>query len=441
EEDNPDLLTIVINGKLVLSQKDFDPQKKYVSTIVNLSNQGINTIVVNMKDKGALEPDPNNPLNLLMVEVVLDQKGPALAALATIYPFTAIAATPGDPVVYQVNATDAETGVAKVEIFASPGTSMFASAQIPKVLRDQWGTTGTHIFPTVIPAASPNGALTLLVKATDLAGNVTMGSVIAEVVGSMNAWNSCWQRDFNQISLPIIPTNGAIADLLTQIVPNVNPAFTGTPARLSDVVQSISYWTGGRALGDGGTGKFLVYAPGPAFDDLSVLKEGRSYFVLTNAFAFLDAPPLPGFTQPSRSCMNMTVLGRFLTPGDVPPVFPVKGGTEDLDSDGILDPGEDINGNGILDKGGWNMVGRHSEEDSTVDQFLAGVTFPERVWTSLLTFKNAIEFDYANKDNLPIESRVTSKLGTFESRFKLTDPVLRGEGFWLFVVADGVITP
>ena len=254
------------------------------------------------------------------------------------------------------------------------------------------------------------------------------------------------------MSLPIQPTNGSIETLLSQKVSNVNPVFkagltdTGGDlfgdtsneldangdVTLRNVVKSIQYWPGGQTGDiDSGTGqpvKFQVYTPDLATDTLLTLKGGRAYWVFMHEGAFLDANPLPGFTEKSVSCKSMTTAGQFLTPGDVPPVVPV--GT------------------------GWNMVGRHTEEDTTVQQFLAGVSFVSittsdgsteiveaRVWTSLLAFLNGIFFDYENAGDLDVEERVTQKLGAFESRFDLTDAVRRGEGFWLFVVTDGVITP
>ena len=152
EEDTPALLTVKVNGKTVLSKKDFDAADLTFSTTINLKN-GLNTIKVNLKDAGGLEPDPaaldedGNPVNNLSTTVTLDIVGPTLTVLSTIYPFTAIAGTPGDPVVYQVAATDAETAIAKVEIFASAGQEMIAAGDMPLVLMDQWVPRGTTSSP------------------------------------------------------------------------------------------------------------------------------------------------------------------------------------------------------------------------------------------------------------------------------------------------------
>jgi hypothetical protein len=222
----------------------------------------------------------------------------------------------------------------------------------------------------------------------------------------MTAWNVCLQRGANLVSVPIQPTDGSIATLLDQSVSN---GGTGV-SKLSDAVTSIQYWTGGRT----GTGAFQVYAGLPS-DDLSVITEGRAYWVFTNEEKFKAADPLPGFSTNSYSCMNMTVAGLFLSPGEVPPVF-------DVDED-------------------WNMVGRHTEEDTTVEKFLKSVTVPTQTWSSLMTYKNAQDFDYANTGSLSMPARVTQTLGSFQSRTDMSDPVNRGEGFWLFLLSDGVITP
>jgi hypothetical protein len=150
-------------------------------------------------------------------------------------------------------------------------------------------------------------------------------------------------------------------------------------------------------------------------DDLSAITAGKAYWIFTDSDKFKPAAPLPGFTANSYSCMNMTVGGLFLSPGDVPPVFDV-----------------------LQD---WNMVGRHTEGDTTVEKFLKSVTVPTQTWSSLMTYKNAQDFDYANTGNLPMVDRVTQTLGSFQSRSDMDDPVNRGEGFWLFLLSDGVITP
>jgi hypothetical protein len=179
---------------------------------------------------------------------------------------------------------------------------------------------------------------------------------------------------------------------------------------LSEAVTSIQYWTGGRT----GTGAFQVYAGLPS-DDLSAINEGKGYWIFTDADKFKASAPLPGFTANSYSCMNMKVDGLFLSPGDVPPVFDVK---------------ED-----------WNMVGRHTEEDTTVEKFLKSVTVPTQKWSSLMTYQNSQAFDYKNADGGSMADRVTQTLGAFQSRTDMSDVVNRGEGFWLFLLSDGVITP
>ena len=417
QEDNPALLTVKVNNKLVLSQKSFDANDLTFSVTVNLTS-GVNNILVNLVDAGALEPVLANPANVLSDQVILDQTPPTLvtAGHATVYPLTATNATPGDPVVYQLSATDAETGIAKVEIFTPSSKLMFAAVGVPEVMRVEWGTTGNFLFPTVIPGTAVPGELSLTVKATDSAGNIATGVVKATVRPAMEAWNTCLQFTFNLVSLPIQPADGDIPTVLNQVVANVNPLFAipAPPAKLSDVTESISYWTGGQSVAEGGTGTFQVYTPGPAADDLLVLKEGKAYWFLMKQGAHMETAPLPGFTAKSNPCMNMTIAGVFLPPGQVPPTFPVSSG--------------------------WNMTGPHTEEDSTVQQFLAGVTFQNRNWTSLLNFVKKNDFDYSS-DTVAPSNRVTATLGAFESRFDLADPARRGEGFWLFVVADGNITP
>ncbi|MDO8751777.1 MAG: hypothetical protein Q7K03_11670 [Dehalococcoidia bacterium] len=442
QENNPVLLTVELNGKLVLSLKEanLNPAKPTFSASITLVS-GLNTIEVNMKDAGGLEPNPaakdvsNNPINKLSVQVILDNKGPSLAALGTIYPFTALEGKEGDPVVYQVNASDAETGIATVEIITqtSPAVitkNMIASANTPQVLRDQWGTAGNYLFPTILPlgsGAKPAASFTLTVNATDNAGNVTTGVVVAQVNTQMTAWNACLQRNGNLFGTPIQPTNGSLATLLNQKVKNVSAAFKATLSPLGDgsgdlslkldadgdvtlrnVINTIQYWPGGVA----GAATFKVYTPDPSADTLTTLEEGKGYWAFTKPGAFKSA-------EGSFSCMNLTIAGQFLADGAVPPTF--------------------------SEKAGWNAVAAHTENDLTVIKFLKGLS-PESqaaatLSSSLLAFKNGVEFDYANTGNKDINGRVTQKLGVFETRFENDKVVLRGEGFWLFLLADGLLVP
>ncbi len=440
QEANPVLLTVTLNGKLVLSLKsaNLDPTKPSFSTAINLVN-GLNTITVSMKDAGGLEPDAaakdasDNPLNKLSVQVTLDNQGPSLTGLGTIYPFTALKGKSGDPVVYQVNATDAETGIAKVEILVPAVKTMISASDTPQVLRDQWGTTGNYLFPSIIATSTPPGSQSFIVKATDNAGNTTVGAVQAQVNASMTAWNSCLQRNGNLIATPIQPTDGTLDTLLNQKVFNVSAAFKATlvaagegggdtsieldadgDVTLRNVIETIQYWTGGTG------GAFTIYTPNTTVPDtLTVLAEGKGYWAFTKPGAFKSADPLPGFTESSFSCMNLTIAGQFLAAGAVPPTF--------------------------AQLAGWNTVGAHTEADSNVIQFLKGLS-PEAQAalgssSSLLAFKNGIEFNYANTSDKAINDRVTQKLGAFEQRFNNSDVVLRGEGFWLFLLANGLLIP
>ena len=61
-----------------------------------------------------------------------------------------------------------------------------------------------------------------------------------------------------------------------------------------------------------------------------------------------------------------------------------------------------------------------------VERYLAGLTFPQRVWTSLLTFSNELVFDASTG-----ELRITFP-GAFKGRF-VGNFVNPGQGTWIFV--------
>ena len=98
--------------------------------------------------------------------------------------------------------------------------------------------------------------------------------------------------------------------------------------------------------------------------------------------------------------------GQFLEPATVPPTYNLVSG--------------------------WNLVGFHGEWTKKVEEYLAGVTFPNRVWANVLRYDNLIRFE---KDAAP-----EIVLGGFASMTG-SNYMEPGSGFWIFLSADGAIAP
>ncbi|MBI2873275.1 MAG: hypothetical protein HYY00_08830 [Chloroflexi bacterium] len=439
--------------KPVFSKKVFDATTTF-SQIVSLGS-GYNLVMAVMEDKGGL-------FGCADLILVLDVTAPTLTVLPVIYPVGNISARQKDPVVFQVTAADDFSGVKTVE-FVLPGSGTTQAlepvANIPGAVRDQWQISllANYVLPILVPSGTPPGTFSLNIKATDASGNVAVGQVQAVIVATLQAFNIYLMPGFNLVSMPLQPdaSYDTVAEVLEQVVPNVNPDFqavTGiSTVKLKHVVESVTWWSGGVS----GVGAFKGYFTASPldstvdpFDDVEFTAAppnkwnvGNGFWVRAREFlknpatgdviwinnagatgtqAVIDGTPgarpvrvfkqsealLPGATG-TPAPIKATIGGQFLAPGAVPPTF------------------------NVVD--GWNLVGLHSEKTVLVSQFLRGLTVPTVKWSSLLTYDNEIVFPFEEGAELQIY------LGVFR-RLTETDNSNPGEGFWLFTLA-GVITP
>ena len=421
--------------KILLSDKTFDPSDLTFSVVANLS-EGANRILVKLTDKVSLAGTDEDT-------VLLDTTAPSLNLRDPVYPIGEVSARGGDPIVFQVFATDTASGIAKVEFFP-PGEStaelLLPTTSVPGAVLDQWqlATDTNFVLPVVVPSGVPAGTFSLNVTVTDKAGNTATGTVTGTITAALQAYNIYLMPGSNLISTPLIPDNASLATLLTQKVLNINAAYKSTleatdtdsdasndldangNATLANVITKIDYYTGGPQAGSGATagdpGTFIEYTPWPAADDLTTLQVGRGYwiFAVDSAFKLSDplAPGLPSTPAP----IKVTISGTFLTPGSVPPIFPVLAE--------------------------WNLVGLHSENAKNVGNLLDSLVFSSsgtKAWSSLLEYLNVVSFNFAPEEGSEDE-RVTITLGAFNS-LDTTDSGQLGRGFWLFALAAGSITP
>ncbi|MDP3064614.1 MAG: putative Ig domain-containing protein, partial [Chloroflexota bacterium] len=327
---------------VLIKRTGFSPPTETLSVPLSL-DEGTNTFNATMTNQAALSA------NAAPKVVILDTAQPVLTTLATMYPVGEFSARAGDEAIFQANASDPGSGILKVE-FIMPGGSvpagmMLTAADIPAAVRDKWGTTAGYLLPFELPSSAASGTYTVTLKATDNAGNTKTATVNATVVATLQAFNLYLMPGRNLVSLPLQPTSGTdfdIATLLNQLAPNSN---LGAGAKLSDVIDTISYFTGGTAA----TGTWLMYSTGPAADTLTTVTTGLAYWIKMKDGVFKLSDPLaPGLPQ-TAAPIKLTIVGQFLNSEDVPPTYDV-----------------------VKD---WNMRGLHAEYPRLVDsQFLRGVS-------------------------------------------------------------------
>jgi hypothetical protein len=227
----------------------------------------------------------------------------------------------------------------------------------------------------------------------DLYGPSTVtGTASATIVDSRSKFNVFLMPGANLISVPVLPTSGTkfnLATLLNQTVANANPTFVaglGHDATLSDVIQSIWYYTGGS------TPTWQGYLPGPAADTLTEAGLFQGLWVFTKPEAFTTAGSI---SVP----MKMTLTGRGLEAAqqDIPPTQNIYWA--------------------------WNLIGLVSERNSTANHMLASLPLPQ---PPLLAWRNYVDLTQSGSPANP--SRV---LGRYEGIHN-TDPTSAGEGFWLY---------
>ena len=125
------------------------------------------------------------------------------------------------------------------------------------------------------------------------------------------------------------------------------------------------------------------------------LRDGFGVQAVGPAGAGLPSTPAP---------IKVTISGTFLTPGSVPPIFPVLAE--------------------------WNLVGLHSENVRNVGNFLDSLVFPSsgaKAWSSLLEFLNVVSFNFAPEEGSEDE-RITITLGAFNS-LDTSNSAQLGRGF------------
>ena len=383
----------------------------------------------------------------------------AAAALNTLYPISSGEALPGDLVILQLtlpntDADDASSVTASGDLI-SGNLSMIAASKFHPALRAKWDVApaANFLLPLKVPEDAVPGTFNHFVKVEDKAGQiVSLGSVgvaaKVKLVSARSTFNIYLLPRFNFITpaLECFPFAAAtvctgsagsvvefdIEKLLLQTVPisKVDPAFLATightPASgdvpLSRIVQLAFRF-------DATPGDFDVFdvetSTGipPSFDSL---KAGRGYILKTTGDGGID--PFARTSDASNS--------QF--PGIGIPV-PLK---VTFTGKVIADPGGQLATFDVERR--WNLVGPHSERDTSVGVFLNPVAIPDVVWEQLIAFNNLLDISLDENGNMKLLAGGAPEIVFLEEQFRTLlgppfsddpkgDSVTAGGGFWLFM--------
>jgi hypothetical protein len=254
----------------------------------------------------------------------------------------------------------------------------------------------------------------------DNAGNVQTATVTAEVTAALGGFVFNLLPGQNFLSLPVIPS---IADTTTL---QADVSLSGGSPGMVDNVDGAA---GSAQAGEPAIDRILYYdatdtasaAPDRwsiwtsatnDTDSLTKLRTGKGYLFIMKDDAFASSAPLAVGLPASPAPIQFTYTGTFLLTGQsIPPSYAIEG-----------------------TGGAWNMAGFHSEDTLPVTTYLQSLEAPDRIWASVLEYKNFINF--------PLAAGATPEvvLGTYgrllaESNFTL------GRGFWIFALADGQLVP
>ena len=405
---------------------------------------------------------------------------PALTAeaLATLYPTSDGEALPGDLVILQLNVSGDIKDIAKVNgipkvtvsgDLAGPA-SMLEASKFHPALREKWGVDANADFllPVKVPSDGSAGFLNPTVTAEAIDGQpfttssntAPATSPIVNVVSTRSSFNVYLMPSFSFLT-PVLhcapptsllcaqkipPTHEFdIAELLKQPAPNVNPKFvlaigktTGDIIIMADVVDTIyAYDTSPPGF------SFYVSDQSSLNDTLTAMGVGRGYIIQVKSTGDSINPIGPFNTKRDPD-------SRF-PDTDIP--VPIK-----LTFTGKIQSEPQTVIPSTIVRARWNLVGPHTEKDTTVGVYLGPVaeTFERRKWLQLIAFKNLLDISLDSKGNVKLRAEGKPEI-VFENRFESLRPpegfpdagspplpsgssISAGSGLWLFMREGGELS-
>jgi len=364
----------------------------------------------------------------------------SVVAAPTIYPISTGEALTRDLVVLQAKiSADVAGSLVSVEVDpgllnANIGTMDSISEFHPSILA-KWGVDSgdaSHLLPMeIIPQASPlTGLFSAAIKVVDIAGQEILltgdAGALVNVVTTRSSFNIYVMPGANFISTPLQCTGDCstgnefnIATLLDQVYGNAKAGKTSS----GDVVEAVWYYCPEIVAGDltttncpsgAATGDFIGFTPGGT-SNLTTMAAGKGYILISKDAAFKTFLEASDTQFPTTS---VPVPIKIVITGDVTVIPPPQ-----------IPPGTVV-------KAAWNLVGLHSERDSTVGSLVQAVDTPTRLWLQVLAFANTVDILMDSSGNVVHDGQgkplISVEQGLFQNvTFNTTNKIPAGGGFWL----------
>ncbi|MDA1348442.1 MAG: hypothetical protein O3A47_06195 [Chloroflexi bacterium] len=321
------LVDITQNGEGIFSQGEAGS----LSIPVSLS-EGLNTFVATATDGGGL-------VGTATFEVILDTASPTIVDEGAIFPVGSVSARTQDDIIFQVTADDSGvgvSGVARVELVIDGQVTdeLIPAADIPEVVREQFGITGNFVRFESVPSGIPPGEFSIAIRATDNAGNTTLTDVSGDVTASLEAMNIFLFDGANLVGVnlqalgasPDFDVNDVVAQSLDTSVLDSNfvndvigvnlGSSTSSDVSLGDstvdVADATGFAVGDRiAIGSGDT--TLIGNTFPNQTTITVA-DGSAFAVDQGIVVSGDKGPFGlGFTSTAESATIQSISGNDLT--------------------------------------------------------------------------------------------------------------------------------
>ena len=336
-----------------------------------------------------------------------------------------------------------------VSLTADPGLlspssdTMIPTSDFHPAIVAKWGVDASdsnYLLPIEIKPQVPQpeqltcDACPVTLTLVDIAGQelvLSGGSgASVKVSDSRDEFNIYVMPGVNFLSTPLQCSDDASAEcntdfefVLDEFLKQTAVNAANAPDTGGDIVDIVWYYC---ALGSticpaaGGTPQFVSYVPGRVSNPLGTVAAGPGYIVRADDAAF-------------QTLTDTSVDAQFAGALPVPIRLTFEGDVFAEVGEFVL-PGLEV-------REIWNLIGLHSERDSTVVAMVNNVQVPERLWKQLFAFKNDLSVlldadGQVVRDPLTDKPLIALRQGVFQNLFDFEEPVLAGGGFWLEMCED-----
>ena len=386
----------------------------------------------------------NNTTNF----VLLNQLAPGSAiALTTIYPRGATEAMSRDLVIVRADISDdvlwsVVSVTANLGLLGSGSATLDPVSKFHPAILAKWGvdpaTTDflapVKILPDVpLPEEFTCDGCSVPITVVDIAGQqlqlTDSAAATVDLVNKRSSFSIYLMPGVQFISTPLQCDQGGplctgdfefdLEQFLSQTAVNAAAGFSTGGA----VVEIIWYYC---ALGSticpspGVSGDFVSFVPGLTVNPLAKVGTGKGFILVAKDTAFntlLDTGDNPQLSDALPVPIKLTFTGDVFA-----------------DTTPFTLPGLEV-------RTVWNLVGLHSERNSTVGALVNNVQVTERLWQQLFSFTNSLDIllDSSGKvirDPLTDKPLLALTQGVFKNLFSLDEEIRAGGGFWLEMCDD-----